>query len=174
MGVPAGGAHGAPPGGELLAERLVHLVAQLRALDPEEASRTNLQNRRYVERALEICLLTGNKASELRDRWESKSRETEAHLRGVVIRRNRADLHARIAERIKVMLDGGAIDEVAALARVSTTCEKAIGFREIRSFLTGETGRARCEEVINAATRPYAKRQETWFRRERWLEPRDY
>ncbi len=151
---------------------LEDLVAQLRDLDPVEASRVSLQNRRYVERALEICLLTGEKASDLRDRWESKTRETESKLRGIVIRRDRADLHARIAARTKAMLDGGAIDEVAALADVAATCEKAIGFREIRSFLTGETALADCEEKINAATRQYAKRQETWFRREKWLEPR--
>jgi len=148
------------------------LVSQLRALDPAEAARTNLQNRRYVERALEICLLTGKKASDLRDQWESKTREVEAGLRGIVIRRGRSELHARIAARTKAMLDGGAIDEVAALEDVSATCAKAIGFREIRSFLTGETDRAACEEKINAATRQYAKRQETWFRREKWLEPR--
>ena len=129
-----------------------------------------LQNRRYVSRALEICLLTGGKASELRDQWEATTREREASLRGLVIRRDRADLHTRIAARTRMMLDGGAIDEVAALPAVSATCEKAIGFREIRAFLTGETDRAICEERINAATRQYAKRQETWFRREAWLE----
>lgn len=147
------------------------LVAQLRSLDPVEASRTALQNRRYVERALEICLLSGEKASDLRDRWESKSRETESNLRGIVIRRTRSDLHARIAARTRAMLAGGAIEEVAALTCVSPTCEKAIGFREIRSFLTGGMDLAACEEKINAATRQYAKRQETWFRREKWLEP---
>jgi tRNA dimethylallyltransferase len=48
-------------------------------------------------------------------------------------------------------------------------CEKAIGFREIRALVAGEIDRATCEELINAATRQYAKRQETWFRREKWL-----
>ena len=156
---------------EMQGRPLEDLVAQLRALDPLEASRTALQNRRYVERALEICLLSGEKASDLRDRWESKSRERETNLRGLVIRRHRSDLHARIAARTRAMLVGGAIGEVAALPDVSPTCEKAIGFREIRSFLTGAIDLAACEAEINAATRQYAKRQETWFRREKWLEP---
>ena len=69
------------------------------------------------------------------------------------------------------MLDGGAIEEVAALEHVSTNCEKAIGFREIRRLIRGEIDRATCEELINAATRQYAKRQETWFQREKWLVP---
>lgn len=158
---------------ELDALPLDELVSRLEKLDPQEASRTALQNRRYVSRALEICLLTGRKASELRDQWQATTRERETSLRGFVIRRDRAELHARIAARTRMMLDGGAIDEVSALPSVSATCEKAIGFREIRAFLAGEVDRTTCEERINAATRQYAKRQETWFRREAWLEPFD-
>ena len=156
---------------DLDARPLEELVAELTRLDPVEASRTALKNRRYVSRALEICLLSGRRASELRDQWEATTREREASLRGLVIRRDRAELHARIEARTRMMLDGGAIDEVAALTAVSATCEKAIGFREIRAFLDGETDRNTCGERINAATRQYAKRQETWFRREAWLEP---
>lgn len=156
---------------ELDARPLEDLVAELRSLDPVEAARTALQNRRFVSRALEICLLTGEKASDLRDQWETQTREISASLRGIVIQRTRPDLHARIALRTKAMLDGGAIEEVAVLTRVSSNCEKAIGFREIRSLIAGETDRATCEELINAATRQYAKRQETWFRREKWLTP---
>lgn len=156
---------------ELDARPLEDLVAQLQQLDPVEASRTALQNRRYVSRALEICLLTGQRASDLRDQWDAKTREVTASLRGLVIHRERADLHARIAARTRAMLDGGAIDEVAALPHPSATCRKAIGFREIESMLAGEIDRPACEELINAATRQYAKRQETWFKREAWLEP---
>lgn len=157
---------------ELDARPLDDLVAQLRALDPLEAERTALQNRRFVSRALEICLLTGEKASSLRDQWQAKTHDISAKLRGIVIQRTRSDLHARIALRTRAMLDGGALEEVAALSEVSTNCEKAIGFREIRALLSGKIDRATCEELINAATRQYAKRQETWFRREKWLAPR--
>jgi tRNA dimethylallyltransferase len=69
------------------------------------------------------------------------------------------------------MLDSGAIEEVAGLTQVSSNCEKAIGFREIGALLAGVIDRPACEELINAATRQYAKRQETWFRREQWLKP---
>ena len=150
---------------------LEDLVSELTQLDPLEASRTALQNRRFVSRALEICILSGHKASDLRDQWASKTAEISSQLRGIVIQRSRPDLHARIAMRTRAMLDGGALDEVAALDRVSTNCEKAIGFREIRALLSGEIDRPTCEELINAATRQYAKRQETWFRREKWLIP---
>ena len=156
---------------EMDARPLADLVAQLQQLDPVEASRTALQNRRFVSRALEICLLSGQKASDLRDGWEAKTAEISSQLKGLVIQRSRADLHARIALRTKAMLDGGALEEVAALSNVSTNCGKAIGFREIRALLAGEINRAACEELVNAATRQYAKRQETWFRREKWLVP---
>lgn len=152
---------------------LAELVARLRELDPVEAARTALANRRFVSRALEICLLSGGRASTLRDQWESRTREISAGLRGLVIRRTRPDLHARIAARTRAMLDGGAVEEVAALTAPSATCEKAIGFREIRALIAGEIDRPACEELINAATRQYAKRQETWFRRETWLVPVD-
>ncbi len=151
------------------ARPLDDLVAQLRDLDPAEAARTALQNRRYVSRALEICLVSGTRASDLRDQWATRTAEVEAGLRGVWIVRPRADLHARIALRTQTMLDSGAIEEVAALANPGPNCEKIIGFREIRQLLAGEISRSECVEAINTATRQYAKRQETWFRRETWL-----
>lgn len=153
------------------ARPLADLVAQLKQLDPPEAARTALQNRRFVARALEICLLTGGRASDLRDQWAGQTREIAASLRGYVIQRPRAELHARIAARTRAMLAGGALEEVAALGEVSANCGKAIGLREIRALLAGEISRAGCEELINAATRQYAKRQESWFRREQWLQP---
>jgi tRNA dimethylallyltransferase len=154
---------------ELDARPLADLVAELKQLDPEEAARTALQNRRFVSRALEICRLTGGKASALRDQWESQTREISDSLRGWVIRRPRAELHARIAGRTRAMLEGGALEEVAALHEVSSNCGMAIGLREIRALLAGEIDRVTCEDLINAATRQYAKRQESWFRREAWL-----
>ena len=150
---------------------LEELVARLRKIDPIEGARVNPHNRRYVERALEIHYLTGQAPSELRDGWESRTRERSAGLRGWCLRIPRADLHQRIAHRTRAMLEGGARDEVEALAETSSTCAKAIGIREIRDWLSGHCDRATCEERINAATRQYAKRQETWFRRETWLQP---
>ena len=156
---------------EMDSQSLAELVKRLTELDPVEASRTALQNRRFVSRALEICLLSGEKASDLRDGWARQTAEISAQLRGVVIQRSRPDLHARIAQRTRAMLDNGALEEVAALRELSCNGEKAIGLRQIRALLAGEIDRASCEELINAATRQYAKRQETWFRREEWLSP---
>ena len=155
---------------ELDSRPLEELFEELEKLDPAEAAQVDRHNPRYVSRALEICLLSGKKVSELRDGWAEKTRHIESELRGVWLVRSRADLHGRIAERTRQMLSGGAIEEVAALDGVRGNWEKAIGVSEIRRRLAGEISRAECEELIVFATRQYAKRQETWFRREKWLE----
>jgi tRNA dimethylallyltransferase len=154
---------------ELDARPLEELLAELEKLDPAEASQVDRHNPRYVSRALEICLLSGKRVSEMRDSWAEKTREIESTLNGVWLIRSREVLHRRIALRTEKMLAEGAVEEVAALGGVSGSWEKAIGVKEIRRLLAGEISRAECAELITAATRQYAKRQETWFRREKWL-----
>ena len=165
-----------PPGdpilrAELDALPLSTLVDRLREIDPVEAARTALANRRYVSRALEVCLLAGVPCSSLRDDWEQATQTRAASLRGIVLSPPRGELHQRISQRTRAMLDGGAIEEVASLGETSPGLEKAIGLREIRRHLAGEISRDDCADLIDAATRQYAKRQESWFRREHWLQP---
>ena len=69
------------------------------------------------------------------------------------------------------MLNQGALEEVAQLTAISPTTTKAIGIREIQAHLAGELTLAQCTEQITIATRQYAKRQMSWFRREKWLHP---
>ena len=157
-----------PPGEPTLRAKLDiqpldELVSRLQALDPVEAARTDLKNRRYVSRALEVSLLSGVPCSTLRDDWEAASAARAANLRGLLISRPRPELHDRIARRTRQMLDGGAIEEVAALQNAAPGLAKAIGYGEIRRHLAGEIDRAECEALINAATRQYAKRQDTWL-----------
>lgn len=154
---------------EMDARSLDSLLEELEKIDPVEAAQVHRGNRRYVSRSLEICRLTGQKASELRDGWERKTKSLDASLRGVWLIRDRAELHRRIALRTNSMLSEGAIEEVASLDGICGNWEKAIGVKEIRRLLEGEISREECEELIVFATRQYAKRQETWFRRENWL-----
>lgn len=152
----------------LAARSLVDKVEELRSLDPVGAATLNLSNERYVDRALEICRLTGLPASESRSAWAAPD---PPDLRGVLLTREREVLYARIDRRVEAMFEAGAVDEVAALAerRMSPTAEKAIGLREIRELLAGRVSSAEAVAAIQQATRRYAKRQLTWFRRERWL-----
>ena len=159
-----------PPGdpelrAELVKLSLEALVAWLESVDPEGAAATNLKNRRYVTRNLEITLLTGRPASEIKRSFEKEAPE----IRAVYLERDREDLYERINRRTEIMFQQGVVDEVSGLARnqVSVTAEKAIGLREIRGQLAGEISEADCIAAIQQATRRYAKRQATWFRREK-------
>ena len=152
---------------ELEAEPLESLVERYRGLDPAGAATTNLLNRRYVTRNLEICLLAGRPASELKAEWAV----SEPEIRAVYLQRDRADLDERIVRRTAAMFDAGVIEEVARLESLSGTAAKAIGIAEIRSLRRGEITEPACREAIRLATRQYAKRQENWFRREPAFHP---
>jgi tRNA dimethylallyltransferase len=154
---------------EMDARPLEELFAELEKLDPAEAAQVDRHNPRYVSRALEICLLSGKRVSEMRDSWAEKTRAIESSLNGIWLIRDRAEMHRRIGLRTELMLSGGAIEEVAALEGVQGNWRKAIGVKEILRLISGEVSRSECAELISAATRQYAKRQETWFRREKWL-----
>lgn len=148
---------------EKLRERpLEDKVAELLSLDPAAAKTVNLRNPRYVERALEICLLTGQPQSELRQSFQN----AQPKVRGIVLNWERETLCHRIEARTRQMLVSGALEEVAALGDVSITACKAIGLREIRDHLDGRLTLQQTTEAITIATRQYAKRQATWFRRE--------
>lgn len=158
-----------PPGDPALRETLAHLstgelAAWFAALDPAGAAATNLKNRRYVMRSLEITLISGRPASEMKAQFAIP----DPQIRAVILTRDRADLHERINRRTEQMFAGGVVDEIRRLAgtTLSETSQKAIGLAEIRALIAGETGRDEAVAAIQRATRKYAKRQATWFRRE--------
>lgn len=140
-------------------EKIVWLLQR----DPEAATTVNLRNPRYVERALEICLLTGRPQSGLRRSFAQK----EPEVSGVVLEWERETLYARINQRTLAMEQAGLLDEVRQLGPLSPTAEKAIGIREVRAHLEGKASLGETLAAIQQATRHYAKRQMTWFRRER-------
>lgn len=145
------------------------LVSELTALDPAGAASTNLANRRYVIRALEICLLAGRPMSSIKDDWKNTTSAQTAMLRGVLLNPPAAELRDRIVTRTRHMLDSGAREEVAALINPSPTCHKAIGIQQIQRWIAHEIDRPTCETLISHATAQYAKRQRTWFKKETWL-----
>lgn len=166
----------APPGDETIRAELDLLAVdeifrRLHDLDPEEAARQNSQNRRHLSRALEICLISGEKASDLRKNFEDST--LLSSLRGCVLNWDRDVLAERIAQRTSIMLEKGAIEEVDNLPEDSGTVRQAIGVKEIEAHLRGELSLAQCQERIIISTRQYAKRQRNWFRRETWLTPID-
>ncbi len=147
-------------------ELLPVLVERLRALDP--AGTVDVQNRRRVVRALEVCIATGQPFSSFRKEWD-----TEPAVRGVILSRPRAELLTRIEQRTEAMFASGVLAEVAEAKVVGFTAEQMLGLREIRSHIAGDLSLTSCKTAINIGTRQYAKRQATWFRRERqytWMD----
>ena len=161
-----------PPGdpalrAELDAQPLDALVARLRELDPAEAARTALQNRRFVSRALEVCLLAGSALlrppRRLGNRRPPPSPPSSAG--------SSSSAPARNSTTASPSAPGSC--STAARSRKSPRSATSPPPRESHRLprdpplLAGEIDRPTCEELINAATRQYAKRQETWFRREK-------
>jgi tRNA dimethylallyltransferase len=107
--------------------------------------------------------LTGKPSSAQRTGWSAA--ETAATT-GVVVFRDRPDLYDRINLRVEAMFDAGVIEEVRAVGAMSETASKMIGLREIRDLLDGKMSILQCVAAIQQATRRYAKRQLTWFRRQ--------
>lgn len=141
------------------------LGARLQEVDPEAAATIDPRNRRYVQRALEIVLTTGQSWAESRSAWQTDAPE----LRGIVLVPERQALYERIDRRVPQMFANGAVEEVRRIGEWSSTASKAIGVPEVLRLLQGEFDEVECVAAIQQASRNYAKRQLTWFRRERWL-----
>ncbi|MEY2561519.1 MAG: tRNA dimethylallyltransferase [Verrucomicrobiota bacterium] len=140
------------------------LFERLRALDPAGAEQIDRKNKRRLIRAVEVCLLSGQPFSAQRT-------QTAGDSGGIFVERDRGDLYQRIDRRVEQMFEVGVIEEVRAVSDVGPTAEKTLGLREIRMLLAGEISQPECIAKIQQATRRYAKRQLTWFRRQSNLEP---
>lgn len=147
---------------ELDGESLDDLQARYTALDPEGAKKIDLKNKRRLVRAIEVCLLTGKPFSSFRAEWET----APEGVTGFFLTRDRDDLHARTDQRVEEMFAQGAVEEVRALPPGLTTAAQAIGVKEILQYLAGTINETECKEQIKQATRQYAKRQITWFKRD--------
>ncbi|MCX6958112.1 MAG: tRNA (adenosine(37)-N6)-dimethylallyltransferase MiaA [Verrucomicrobiae bacterium] len=136
------------------------LLTQLEQVDPAASSQIDTNNRRRLERALEIILLTEKPLAEV---WK-KNREEASRVPGIFLTRDREDLYQRIEAHVRLMFDQGVLDEVAALGPLSHTAAMTLGLREIQAHLRGEITLADTIQTIIQATKRYAKRQMTWFR----------
>lgn len=163
----------APPGDETLRasfqnRTLEDLYAELQQIDPEGAAMTAQENRRYVERNLEIVKAGGKPLSYWKQNWQH-----EPLGKGWYISRDVSELDARIALRAKLMFEQGVKDEVAALGDIAQTCSetaaRTLGLSIISDHLRGYLSEADAIQLLALRTRQYAKRQRTWLKREQWL-----
>jgi len=145
---------------QLEASSLPSLIDQLRSLDPQGAETIDLKNPRRVIRALELCITTGQPLAALRTQWNAPLRH-----QGVFLTRDAAELHDRIRTRTTAMLSQGVLEEVALCSQASTTASMAIGFAQIQALLQNRITAETAALEIQTATRHYAKRQITWFKK---------
>lgn len=154
-----------------------YVYDMLMEADPETAERLHLSDRKRIIRAMEVFLITGLPLS-----WHiAQSRQRPPRYRPAWLGlnfRDRAKLYARIDARVDQMLAQGLEQEVQRLLNAGvdpqTTAMQAIGYKELASALRGECTVEEAASRIKQASRNYAKRQLTWFRRNdkiRWIYP---
>jgi tRNA dimethylallyltransferase len=146
--------------------------AELARLDPDTAARLKPNDSQRIQRALEVCMVSGQPMSSLL-RQAAKQRPTDTDAqRYVTISLEPADrlaLHERIASRFDAMLAQGLVDEVMALRQrgdlhPGLPSIRCVGYRQIWAYLAGEIDLADARASGIAATRQLAKRQLTWLR----------
>lgn len=159
---------------ELMRRSPDELWAELDRIDPESAEKTHKNNVKRVIRALEIYRGTGKTKSE----WDRLSRETVPPYDTLFIGLDfldREKLYRRIEKRIEIMLESGLTDEVSRLD-LPRDCNaaQAIGYKELYLYLDGKAEYGDAVALLEKNTRNYAKRQLTWFRRNKnikWFYP---
>ena len=151
---------------ELARRGLEALVYELQSVDPALAAEMDLKNEKRVLRALEIYRLTGEKPSLRRERARSADSRYDA-LYFVLCFFDREKLYARIDARVDRMLELGLVEEAKAFyaSPASATATAAIGYKELKPYLDGEISLDAAADALRRATRRYAKRQITWFKR---------
>ncbi|NQV12969.1 MAG: tRNA (adenosine(37)-N6)-dimethylallyltransferase MiaA [Parcubacteria group bacterium] len=147
------------------------LLAELKKLDPVSAQKIDPQNKRRLIRAIEVCQVTGQPFSEQTTKGEPR---VEALQIGLDVPREK--LYTRINQRVDEMITAGLVDEVKNLLAKGYSKDlpafSGIGYKEIISYLEKEISLDEATELIKRNTRRYAKKQLTWFRRDkniRWV-----
>lgn len=156
-----------------------YLHEMLRRVDPVSAEIIHANNVKRTIRALEYFEKTGEPIS--RHNEQERAKESPYDFRYFVLTDERVHLYERIDRRVDMMLEAGLVDEVKRLR--DQGCHKGmvsmqgIGYKEILSWLEGEISYEEAVYLLKRDTRHFAKRQLTWFRRERdviWLNKPDY
>lgn len=145
-------------GGEKMLEKLA-------AFDRDTAARLHPNNRKRIIRAFEVYTLTGKTMTEaLAASREKPSPFTPCYI-GIAYE-NREILYDRINRRVDIMLENGLLAEARAFFQgTPDTAAQAIGYKELKPYLDGVLSLDEAVENLKRATRNYAKRQITWFKR---------
>ena len=142
------------------------LYQKLTDLDPGMAAKLRPQDPQRVCRALEVVMATGKSLAD----WQAEAHATVPSYQSVFVTLmpERAQLYAQCDQRLVQMLEQDVMSEIAAFDALgldpALPASKAVGLRELQSFLRGDSSKAAALAAAQQATRRYAKRQMTWFR----------
>lgn len=155
------------------------LHSRLEKVDEKAAVQIHFNNVKRVIRALEFYYQTGKKMSEHNE--EERKRTSPYDFKYFVLNDERENLYARINQRVDLMMEEGLVEEVQKLKEMgcdsTMVSMQGLGYKEILSYLEGECTLDEAVYKIKRDTRHFAKRQITWFKRERdviWLHKPDY
>ncbi len=150
------------------------LHTKLKEVDPKSAEEIHAHNVKRVIRALEYFHLTGQPISQHNE--EQRQKESPYRFAYFVLNDDRANLYRRIDQRVDQMVEEGLLKEVQMLKEMGYHKEmvsmQGLGYKEILAYLDGETSLEEAIRILKRDTRHFAKRQITWFKRERdviWL-----
>ena len=152
---------------------------RLREVDPKSADAIHANNVKRVIRALEYYHETGTQISEHNE--AEREKESPYQFAYFVLNDVRSHLYERIDHRVDLMMKQGLLDEVTALKNRGCTREmvsmQGLGYKEILDYLDGKDTLEEAVTILKRDTRHFAKRQLTWFRRERdvrWIQKEEY
>lgn len=152
----------------LEAEGIESLREELSRLDPKAYAVMDLSNVQRVFRAVEICITTGRPYSSFKQDGPAKR---DFEIQKIGLSRPREELYDRINRRVLQMVDEGLVEEVESLRRYrDLTALQTVGYNEIFDYLDGKRTMEEAIELIQRNTRHYAKRQLTWWKKDRSIE----
>ena len=147
------------------------LQGEVQRLDPAYWEEVDQSNPARLMHCVELCLTTGKPYSELRTKTQ---KVRPFRIIKVGIERPRAELYARIDERVKEMMAAGLLEEARRVyPKRALNSLQTVGYRELFAYMDGDYDIDRAIALIQQNTRHYAKRQMTWFRRDKeiyWLQ----
>jgi len=141
------------------------LREKLKELDPEYYKKVDLNNPQRILRALEACMGSGKPFSSFR---KGKKNQRDFNTIKIGLDVSRELLYKKIDERVDEMMNKGLLEEVSQLiSKKNLNALKTVGYKELFDYLEGKTSLDKAVELIKRNTRRYAKRQLTWFRKDK-------
>ena len=158
-------------------EGLETLYNEAKKIDPQAIEKISANDKKRILRILEIYKATGKNKTE--QELESRKNGVKYDYKVFAINMDREKLYERINKRVDIMIENGLIEEVEKLLekyKEFPTAMQGLGYKEVVEYLQGKVSKEEMIENIKRETRRYAKRQLTWFRKNKqtiWIEPCD-